>query len=93
MRSVSDFMHLEIHTAEPLVHDLTRFEVVIAIVKLKKHKLPGSDRIMPKLIKAGGETLLSEIHKIINSIWNMEELLDQWKVSIIVPITKREIPP
>jgi hypothetical protein len=38
---------------------------------------------------AGSETLLSEIHKLINSIWNKEELLDQWKESIIVPTHKK----
>jgi hypothetical protein len=28
--------------------------------------------------------LLSMIHKLINSVWNKEELLDQWTESIIV---------
>jgi hypothetical protein len=26
------------------------------------------------------------IHKPINSVWNKEELPDQWKESIIVPV-------
>jgi hypothetical protein len=30
------------------------------------------------------------IHKLINSVWNKEELLDQWKVSIIVPVHKKD---
>jgi hypothetical protein len=30
------------------------------------------------------ETLRSEIHKLINSIWSKEELPDQWKESVIV---------
>jgi hypothetical protein len=34
-------------------------------------------------IQAGGEILLSAIHKLINSVWNKEELPDQWKESII----------
>jgi hypothetical protein len=33
--------------------------------------------------------LLSAIHKLINSIWNKEELPVQWKESIIVPIHKK----
>jgi hypothetical protein len=41
------------------------------------------------LIKAGGETLCSEIQKFICSIWNKEELLQQWKESIIAPIHKK----
>jgi hypothetical protein len=33
--------------------------------------------------------LLSAIHKLINSVWNKEELPDQWKESIIVPVHKK----
>jgi hypothetical protein len=29
------------------------------------------------------------IHKLINSVWNKEELHDQWKESINVPVHKR----
>jgi hypothetical protein len=39
-----------------------------------------------ELIQAGVNTLRSEIHKLINSIWNNEELPQKWKESIIVPI-------
>jgi hypothetical protein len=39
--------------------------------------------ILAELIQAGGETLMCVIHKLINSIWNKEEWLDQWKESII----------
>jgi hypothetical protein len=57
---------------------------------LKKYKLPGSDQIPAELIQAGGETLMSAIHGLINSIWNKEELSDQWKESVIVPIHKED---
>jgi len=40
------------------------------------------------LIKAGGRTIRSEIHKLINSIWNKEELPEEWNESVIVPIYK-----
>jgi hypothetical protein len=32
---------------------------------------------------------VSVIQKLFNSIWNKEELPDQWKQSIIVPIQKK----
>jgi sorting nexin-29 len=32
---------------------------------------------------------LSAIHKLIHSVWNKEELPDQWKESIIVPVHKK----
>jgi hypothetical protein len=64
-------------------------QVEIATAKLEKCKLPGSDQILAELIEAGGETLLSAIHKLIKSIWNKEELPNQWKESIIVPVHKK----
>jgi hypothetical protein len=73
---VSDVRQIEIHTAEPLVPEPSPFEVEIAIAKLKKYKSPGSDQIPAELIQAGGETLQSEIHKLINSIWSEKELPD-----------------
>jgi hypothetical protein len=32
---------------------------------------------------------ITEIHKLINSIWDKDELSYQWKESIIVPIYKK----
>ena len=40
------------------------------------------------MIKEGGRTIHSAIHKFINSIWN-KELPAEWKESIIVPIYKK----
>jgi hypothetical protein len=53
---------------------------------LRNYKLPGNNQILAGLIEAGGETLQDGVHKFINSIWNKEELPDQWKESINVPI-------
>jgi hypothetical protein len=52
---------------------------------LKKYESPDSDQITAEIIQAGGEMLLSAVHKLINSVWNKEELPNQWKESIIVP--------
>jgi hypothetical protein len=89
VHTVSDVRQIEVHTAEQLVPGPSHLEVEIAIVKLKKYKSPGSDQTMAELITAGGGMLLSAIHKCINSVWNKEELTDQWKESIIVPIYKK----
>jgi hypothetical protein len=64
-------------------------EVEIAVARLKKYKSPGNDQIPAELIQAGGEILLSAIHKLVNSVWNKEELPDQWKESIIVPVHEK----
>jgi hypothetical protein len=44
----------------------------------------GSDQILAELIQAGGETLQSEFHKLINSVWSKDELPEQWKESVTV---------
>ena len=41
------------------------------------------------MIKAGGRTICCAVHKLIISIWNKEELPEEWKESIIVPIYKK----
>ena len=40
-------------------------------------------------VKAGGRTICCTIHKLIISIWNKEELPEEWKESIIVPFYKK----
>jgi hypothetical protein len=50
---VSEARQLEIHTAEPLVPDLSPFEVEIAIAKLVV--MPGSDEIPAELIREGSK--------------------------------------
>jgi hypothetical protein len=64
-------------------------EVEVAIGKLKRYKSPGADQIPAELIQAVGETLRSEIHKLIKLIWNKEELPHQWKESTVVPTHKK----
>ena len=63
----------------------------MAIEKPIRHKSPGIDQIPAELIKAGCRTIYSEIHKLINSIWNTEELPEVWKELIIVHIYRRAI--
>jgi hypothetical protein len=84
--NVSDVRQIEVHTAQLLVPSPSHLEVEIAITTLKKYKSPGSDQIPAELIQAGGEISLSTIHDLNNSVWSKEELSDQWKESIIVPI-------
>jgi hypothetical protein len=78
---------MDIHMVEPLVPKSSLVRVG-AIGEFNKYKSPGTDHILVELIKAGSETLHSEIHKLICSIWNKEELPQQQKESIIVPIYK-----
>jgi hypothetical protein len=71
---VGGIRQTEIQTAQPFVPEPSISEVEVAIGKLKRCKSPGADQIPAELIQAGGETLHSEIPKLIKLIWNKEEL-------------------
>ena len=53
----SEVRQAEIHTADPLVPELSAFEVELAVEKLKCKKPPGNDQIPAELIKAGSTTI------------------------------------
>jgi hypothetical protein len=53
--NVSEVRQIEVHMAEILVPDPSRREAKIAIAKLKKYKLKGSDEIPAELIQVGGK--------------------------------------
>ena len=89
VHGVHDVRQTETHTAEPLVPEPSAFEVDLATEKLKSHRSPGIDQIPAELIKAGGRTIRYEIHKLINYFWKNEELPEEWKEMIIVPIHKK----
>jgi hypothetical protein len=86
VHGVDDVRQAEVHTAERQVPEPRAFEVEGAIEKLKRHKSPDTDQMPAELIKAGGRTIQGAIHKLIISIWNKEELPEEWKESIIVPV-------
>jgi hypothetical protein len=90
VHGVHNVRQKDIQMAEPLVPEPSLVEVETAIGKLKTYKSLGTDQIPAELVKAGGGTLYSEIHKLICCIWNKEELPQQWKESIIIPIHKKD---
>jgi hypothetical protein len=77
------------HRAEPFVPEPSASVVEVAIGKLKSYKWQGVDEIPAEQIQAGGETLRSEIHKLIRLIWKKEESPHQLKESVVVPIHKK----
>jgi hypothetical protein len=89
VHGVSDVRQAQIHTVDPLVLEPSALEVELAIEKLTSHKSPVTDQIPAEQIKAGGRTFRCAIHKPIIAIWNKEELPEEWKESVIVPIHKK----
>jgi hypothetical protein len=77
VHGVSNVRQTEIRTEEPIVPELSAFEVQLAIEKLKSHKSPVTDPIPAELMKAGSRTICYEIHKLTISVWNKEELPEE----------------
>jgi hypothetical protein len=65
------------------------FEVEMRIANQKRHKSPSTDQIPAELITARGRKIGYDIHKLIHSIWNKEELPEKWKETVIVPVYKK----
>jgi hypothetical protein len=66
------------HPAEPSVFLLVILSLEIDIEKFKIYKSSSIDQIPAEQIQARGNTLCSETHKLTNSVWNKEDLPQQW---------------
>jgi hypothetical protein len=89
VHGLSGIKQTKLYAPEPSVPKSKTSEVEIATAKLKKYKSPGSDAIPAEVIQAAGKTLISEIHKFVNSIWNKEELSQKWKSLLLYQFTKK----
>jgi hypothetical protein len=77
VHGVHNVRQLEIHTAVPPASEPSTFEDEVAIEKLKRYILACTDQIPAEMIQSEGRTIHSEIHNLIHSIWNREELPHQ----------------
>lgn len=82
---------IDTNTAEPLVPEPSLIEVETTIENCKKDKSLGPDQIPAELTKSQDESLGSEIHKLICSVLNKDEIPQQWKESVIVLIHKNTL--
>ena len=86
LHGVNDVRQTEIQTAQPLVPETNAVEFEMATKKLKSHKPSDINQNQAELIQARGKAIISEIHTLVNSSWNKEELPEEWKESNTVPI-------
>jgi hypothetical protein len=63
-----------------------QFEMVIE--NLKGCKSPGIDQMSAEFITVGAEKFV-QIHKLINSVRNKEDLTEEWKELLILPFYKK----
>jgi hypothetical protein len=63
--------------------------VELAVQKLKKHKVPGTDNITAELFKCGGNELVKHLHTVLKEIWLKEKMPTDWILNIICPMPKK----
>jgi len=74
---------LEYATVDQLLEKPSEEEVKIGLDMLKNGKSPGKDEIVSECLKKGGQELLNQLHKLMNTIWEQEEIPKAWRISII----------
>jgi hypothetical protein len=67
----------------------TAEEVLQAIKKLKNNRAPGPDGLNAELTNMDGNKLAHRICKVIEKVWNTENIPQQWEEGLICPILKK----
>ena len=68
---------------------ISRGKIRTALTHLKNAKAPGVDNIPPEALKEGGPSTLEALHKILNFVWEKEEIPDDWKRGLLVKLVKK----
>lgn len=69
---------------------LGRKEIRRAVKNMKKKKLAGIDEISMEAWMFGGEAVSKSLLDIMNQMWKEEKIPEEWRISVIVPIYKKE---
>jgi hypothetical protein len=81
VHGVKDVRQSGMLVGESLVPESSSLITDVATEKFKLYKSPGIDRIPAELIQVEGNILPSDIHKLINYIWNKEEFLHYYHLT------------
>ncbi|KER19127.1 hypothetical protein T265_11992 [Opisthorchis viverrini] len=65
--------------------DETRYEIAV----LKREKAPAPDGLYPALFKEGGNSLVTQLTKLIGAIWDEEKVPAEWGMSTVIPNFKK----
>lgn len=74
---------------EETVPEVTLNEVKDAISLMRNNRAPGEDGIPAELFKYGGEEVMRSMYTLIRSIWESEQIPEDWNTAVICPIHKK----
>ena len=92
--SAADMSVLDEIPQSAVMHEMdalpTLDEVKKCVASLKNNKSPGTDGLPAEFYKYGGDTLVEELHDMIEVMWTIERIPDEWRESLIVSIYKNK---
>lgn len=68
----------------------TRYEIEAAIRRLNNGKSPGADGIPCEILKHGGSALVDNITSLIQNIWELGEVPQEFKDAVVLPLYKNK---
>lgn len=68
--------------------DLNEEEIYNA-KRLKLKKAAGIDELPMEIWKFGGSSVIKGIKEVIKKVWKNKKMLEDWNVSVVVPIYKK----
>ena len=68
---------------------ITVEEIKVALTKIKSGKAPGPDNIPPEALKADPDTTAKVMIDLLQSIWETEDIPEEWKKGLIVKLPKK----
>ena len=72
--------------------DVSREEVEKALHGLKNGKAAGPDGIPAELLKYGGQAMVDVMHKLIQQIWDKDEIPEEWGRAAVINLYKKGDP-
>ncbi|KAL4113249.1 hypothetical protein QTP88_016908 [Uroleucon formosanum] len=88
-QSIINIIANELTTVKQLLEAPSKNELEMGLNMLKNGKAPGVDEIVSECLKKGGPCLLDQLLKLINIIWEQEEIPESWRVSVLCPVFKK----
>jgi len=84
-----DFTAETVPQLDICLEDFSVNEVQFAIRRLKNNKSAGLDNILAEYLKGGGDVMVKTLTSICNRVWKLEEVPEDWKNGIIIPLPKK----
>ena len=74
----------------PTMEELYMEELSLSLSRLRKGKAGGKTGVLPELLLYGSVELRIRLLQVMQDVWEVGAVVDDWKDAVIVPIPKLE---